>query len=169
MNLTYNVIIKRTPYGLIASVPDLDLRIIHNDKELNACLAQHSAISLNDFLELYYDTFLFTLSSRIEEEIYWLAKYLLDAEGYIPYPYTNVEHQSAAKEHCSIRITTAIERGKTPRVDLKIVKSLLKKSASGTIPSSSMIPTTVTLSSESSSVTASQSNPKTKFSLGLQA
>ena len=124
MNLTYNVIIKRTPYVLIASVPDLDLRIIHNDKELNAC---HSAISLNDFLELYYDTFLFTLSSRIEEEIYWLAKYLLDAEGYIPYPYTNVEHQSAAKEHCSIRITTAIERGKSPRVDLKIVKSLLKK------------------------------------------
>ncbi|WP_337799247.1 hypothetical protein, partial [Phascolarctobacterium succinatutens] len=26
-----------------------------------------------------------------------------------------------------IRITTAIERGKSPRVDLKIVKSLLKK------------------------------------------
>lgn len=70
MNLTYNVIIKRTPYGLIASVPDLDLRIIHNDKELNACLAQHSVMSLNDFLELYSDTFLFTLSSRIEEEIY---------------------------------------------------------------------------------------------------
>ena len=90
MNLTYNVIIKRTPYGLIASVPDLDLRIIHNDKELNACLAQHSAISLNDFLELYYDTLLFTLSSRIEEEIYWLAKYLLDAECYIPYPYSYV-------------------------------------------------------------------------------
>ena len=69
MNLTYDVIIKRTPYGLIASVPDLDLRIIHNDKELNDCLAQHSVMSLNDFLELYYDTFLFTLSSRIEEEI----------------------------------------------------------------------------------------------------
>lgn len=144
MNLTYDVIIKRTPYGLIASVPDLDLRIIHNDKELNACLAQHSAISLNDFLELYSDTFLVSLSSRIEEEIYWLAKYILDAEGYITYPYTNCEHQSAAKEHCSIRITTAIERRKSPRVDLKIVKSLLKKSASGTIPSSSMIPTTVT-------------------------
>ena len=127
MNLTYDVIIKLTPYGLIASVPNLDLRIIHNDKELNDCLAQHSAMSLNDFLELYSDTFLFTLSSRIEEEIYWLAKYLLDAEGYIPYPYTNVEHQSAAKEHCSIRITTAIERRKSPRVDLKIVKSLLKK------------------------------------------
>lgn len=127
MNLTYDVIIKRTPYGLIASVPDLDLRIIHNDKELNACLAQHSAISLNDFLELYSDTFLVSLSSRIEEEIYWLAKYILDAEGYITYPYTNCEHQSAAKEHCSIRITTAIERRKSPRVDLKIVKSLLKK------------------------------------------
>ncbi|WP_418305332.1 hypothetical protein [Phascolarctobacterium succinatutens] len=127
MNLTYDVIIKRTPYGLIASVPALDLRIIHNDKELNDCLMQHSAIPLKDFLELYSDTFLFTLSSRIEEEIYWLAKYLLDVEGYIPYPYTNVEHQSAAKEHCSIRITTAIERGKSPRVDLKIVKSLLKK------------------------------------------
>lgn len=52
MNLTYDVIIKRTPYGLIASVPDLDLRIIHNDKELNDCLAQHSVMSLNDFLEL---------------------------------------------------------------------------------------------------------------------
>lgn len=49
MNLTYDVIIKRTPYGLIASVPDLDLRIIHNDKELNDCLAQHSVMSLNDF------------------------------------------------------------------------------------------------------------------------
>ena len=33
-----------TPYGLIASVPALDLRIIHNDKELNDCLAQHSAM-----------------------------------------------------------------------------------------------------------------------------
>ena len=65
--------------------------------------------------------------SRNGKEIYWLAKYILDAEGYIPYPHTNVEHPSAAKEHCSIRITTAIERGKSPRVDLKIVKSLLKK------------------------------------------
>lgn len=125
MNLTYDVIINRTPYGLIASVPALDLRIIHNDKELNDCLAQHSAMSLKDFFALYSDTFLVSLSSRIEEEIYWLAKYILDAEGYIPY--TNVEHKSADKEHCSIRITTAIERGKTPRVDLKIVKSMLKK------------------------------------------
>lgn len=127
MNLTYDVIIKRTPYGLIASVPDLDLRIIHNDKDLKDCLVQHSAMSLKDFLMLYSDTLVVTLRRKIEEEIYWLAKYLLDAEGYIPYPYTNDKHHSADYNHCSLMITTAIERGKSPRVDLKIVKSLLKK------------------------------------------